>query len=61
MNSDVENLRNLFNSLPVLGHLMSGSGTSYFGICASAFHARTVAARLKASGVPWVCIAQSVI
>jgi 4-diphosphocytidyl-2-C-methyl-D-erythritol kinase len=61
LNPDVADLKNLFHSLPVLGHLMSGSGTSYFGICASSFHAKTVAARLKASGVPWVHVAQSVI
>jgi 4-diphosphocytidyl-2-C-methyl-D-erythritol kinase len=59
LNRDVEHLKKLFNSMPVLGHLMSGSGTSYFGICASSNHARTVAARLKAAGVPWVQVAQS--
>lgn len=61
LNRDVEHLRQLFNSLPVLGHLMSGSGTSYFGICASSFHAKTIAARLRAQGVPWVHVAQSCI
>ncbi|WP_010588453.1 4-(cytidine 5'-diphospho)-2-C-methyl-D-erythritol kinase [Schlesneria paludicola] len=59
LNHEVQELRERFCSLPVLGHQMSGSGTSYFGICASARHAQTVAARLRASGVPWVHIARS--
>ena len=54
LNDDVRRLRRRFDELPVLGHQMSGSGTSYFGICASSRHAQTVAARLRASGVPWV-------
>ena len=59
LNQEVQDLRIRFRSLPVLGHQMSGSGTSYFGICRSARHAQTVAARLRASGVPWVHVARS--
>ncbi len=59
LNDDVRELRRRFTKLPVLGHQMSGSGTSYFGICASSRHARMIAARLRASGVPWVHIARS--
>lgn len=54
LNHEVRQLRSLFNELPVLGHQMSGSGTSYFGVCASSRQAQTVAARLRATGVPWV-------
>jgi 4-diphosphocytidyl-2-C-methyl-D-erythritol kinase len=35
----------------VCGHQMSGSGTSYFGICRHARHARRVAATLRARGI----------
>ncbi len=59
LNEDVKNLRQKFDLLPVLGHQMSGSGTSYFGVCASSRHARMIAARLSASGVPWVYVARS--
>jgi 4-diphosphocytidyl-2-C-methyl-D-erythritol kinase len=59
LNSEVRELRQKFKTLPVLGHQMSGSGTSYFGVCASARLARTVAERLRASGVPWVHVARS--
>ncbi len=51
LNDDVRQLRSIFAKLPVLGHTMSGSGTSYFGICAQRKHARTVAARLKATRI----------
>lgn len=43
----VDRLRLCFERTDVLGHQMSGSGTSYFGICRSARHARHVAARLR--------------
>ena len=59
LNDDVRRLRERFNALPVLGHQMSGSGTSYFGICASSRHAAMIAARLRAAGVPWVHVARS--
>ncbi len=39
----------------LLADQMSGSGTSYFGICRHARHARRVAGRLRAQGVGWVC------
>lgn len=59
LNEDVQHLRNLFNKLPVFAHQMTGSGTSYFGICSSSRHARSMAARLKASGIPWVYVVRS--
>jgi 4-diphosphocytidyl-2-C-methyl-D-erythritol kinase len=44
-------LRHALAHLGCLGHQMSGSGTSYVGICRHATHARTVAARLRAAGL----------
>ena len=37
-----------FNRLELLGHQMSGSGTSYFGICRNAQETQHTAARLRA-------------
>ena len=54
LNPDVRQMRQLFERLPVIGHQMSGSGSSYFGICASRRQALGVASRLRAAGVPWV-------
>jgi 4-diphosphocytidyl-2-C-methyl-D-erythritol kinase len=42
-----------------LGYSMSGSGTSYFGFCRHARHARRVARRLQANGVGNVFAVQS--
>jgi 4-diphosphocytidyl-2-C-methyl-D-erythritol kinase len=47
----ITRLEREFSRLDCLGHRMSGSGTSYFGVCRSARHARRVAARLTARGV----------
>jgi 4-diphosphocytidyl-2-C-methyl-D-erythritol kinase len=44
----IEELKTRFDHENVLGHQMSGSGSSYFGICRSARSARRVAARLRA-------------
>lgn len=44
-------LSSLFGGLDVAGHQMSGSGSSYFGLCRSALHARHIAARLRGLGV----------
>ena len=38
-----------FGQLDFLGHRMSGSGTSYFGLCRHARHARRLAAYLRCS------------
>jgi len=59
LNPEVTRLRHLFERLPVIGHQMSGSGSSYFGICASRVHAEFVAGRLRSSRVPWVCVART--
>jgi len=58
LNDDVRRLRDLFARLPFLGHQMSGSGTSYFGLCRNVSQARTLAARVAASGRDRVCVAR---
>jgi 4-diphosphocytidyl-2-C-methyl-D-erythritol kinase len=47
----VARLEREFAQLDFLGHGMSGSGTSYFGLCRHARHARRNARRLSAKGV----------
>ena len=47
-------LRVEFDKLGVLGHQMSGSGSSYFGICSHARQARRLASRLRARRLGWV-------
>ncbi len=47
----VVHLKNAFSQTDCLGHQMSGSGTSYFGICHNARHARRVAGQLAASNL----------
>ncbi|NLF67873.1 MAG: 4-(cytidine 5'-diphospho)-2-C-methyl-D-erythritol kinase [Candidatus Anammoximicrobium sp.] len=46
----IERLQNACDRLDCLGYRMSGSGTSFVGICRHADHARRVAARLRAAG-----------
>ncbi len=55
----IDRLRNVFDRLSCLGHQMSGSGTSYFGICHHAGHARRVAARLRGEGFGFVAVANT--
>lgn len=43
-------LRDAFGQTDCLGHQMSGSGTSYVGLCRHAVQARVLAARLRAAG-----------
>ncbi|MBS0203853.1 MAG: 4-(cytidine 5'-diphospho)-2-C-methyl-D-erythritol kinase [Planctomycetes bacterium] len=59
LSSDVRRLRSLFEQESVVGHQMSGSGSSYFGVCRSRRHAIGVASRLKSAGVPWVQVVRS--
>ncbi|MEE8452218.1 MAG: 4-(cytidine 5'-diphospho)-2-C-methyl-D-erythritol kinase [Thermoguttaceae bacterium] len=47
----IEPLRQRFEQEDFVGHGMSGSGTSYFGLCRHASHARHLARRLQANGV----------
>jgi 4-diphosphocytidyl-2-C-methyl-D-erythritol kinase len=50
----IPKLRDAFDQVGCLGHQMSGSGTSYFGICHHRHHARRVAARLRSRGFGFV-------
>jgi len=59
LNTDVQRVKAAFRGLSVLGHMMSGSGTSYFGLCASRRHALQVSSRLKAARLGHVFVAQS--
>jgi 4-diphosphocytidyl-2-C-methyl-D-erythritol kinase len=43
----IERLRNEFAQSGFIGHQMSGSGTSYFGLCHNLAHARRAASRLR--------------
>jgi 4-diphosphocytidyl-2-C-methyl-D-erythritol kinase len=47
----IERLQQEFAGLDCLGHGMTGSGTSYFGLCHHARHARRMARYLEAKGV----------
>jgi len=55
----VGRLEREFAQLDCLGHAMSGSGTSYFGLCRHARHARRSARRLRASGLGTVFAVRS--
>jgi 4-diphosphocytidyl-2-C-methyl-D-erythritol kinase len=59
LNLEVSQLKSRFSNLPVLGHLMSGSGTAYFGLCNSRRQARFLASRLRAERIGRVWVAQS--
>lgn len=58
LNSEVKHLKSVFSQQPVLGHMMSGSGTAYFGVCANRYQARMVAARLRQAQVGRVFVAR---
>jgi len=53
-------LRHEFRRTDCPGHQMSGSGSSYFGVCRHARHARRVAARLRGRNVGRVFLAKCV-
>jgi 4-diphosphocytidyl-2-C-methyl-D-erythritol kinase len=55
----IARLEDEFDREGVDGHIMSGSGSSYFGLCRSAVHARGVARRLSARGLGKVFVVQS--
>ena len=57
----IARLRAEFELLDVLGHQMSGSGSSYFGICRDARHAQRVAARLRSRQVGMVFAAATAL
>jgi 4-diphosphocytidyl-2-C-methyl-D-erythritol kinase len=51
LSSHVRRLEDIFRRFDFLGHQLSGSGTSYFGVCRHARHARRLAARLRSLDV----------
>jgi len=51
ISSWIDRLRYEYKRLGFLGHLMSGSGSSYFGFCHSARHAQRIAALLRSRNV----------
>lgn len=55
----IRRLREEFSRLDFVGHGMSGSGTSYFGICRGARHARLAARQLGRRGVGAVFVVRS--
>lgn len=52
-------LRQYFERLSVCGHLMSGSGTSYFGLCRNRQQARQLAGNLRSAQLGQVFVVQS--
>jgi 4-diphosphocytidyl-2-C-methyl-D-erythritol kinase len=59
LNPEVKELKSRFSKLPMLGRLMSGSGTACFGLCHSRRHARALASRLRAARVGHVWVAET--
>ena len=59
LNSDVIRLRDAYSRLPLFGHQMSGSGTSYFGICSQREQAGRLAAQLRSTGRDQVFVAST--
>jgi 4-diphosphocytidyl-2-C-methyl-D-erythritol kinase len=53
----IDRLADRFESLDLPAHGMSGSGTSYFGICRHQRHARRVASRILTPGIGSVLVA----
>lgn len=47
LSPEVTELKQEFSTQPFLGHLMTGSGTAYFGVCRSRRHAQRIASRLR--------------
>lgn len=59
LNPDVNHVLSTLSRESVIGHLMSGSGSSCFAICRSHRQARTVAARLRARRTGRVFVART--
>ncbi|MDB5386219.1 MAG: ispE [Planctomycetaceae bacterium] len=58
---ELNELSKVFARLPVEGHLMSGSGTSYFGLCRHQQQAKHLAGRLTMLGLGSVYAVQTCI
>jgi 4-diphosphocytidyl-2-C-methyl-D-erythritol kinase len=59
LNADVTRLKRAFARQPFAGHMMSGSGTSYFGLCRNRPQAIQLAARLKGARLGDVFVVSS--
>ena len=59
LNADISRMRDVFSSEPVSGHMMSGSGTAYFGVCRHRRQAQAIAARLSSRRIGRVVVARS--
>ena len=59
LNSDVTMLKTFFSKQPVLGHMMTGSGSAYFALCANRRQSQRLAARLRAEKGCRAFVAQS--
>ncbi len=59
LNSDVTMLKTFFSKQPVLGHMMTGSGSAYFALCANRRQSERLAARLRAEKRCRAFVAQS--
>ena len=55
----VERVRSVFERLGCVGHQLSGSGSSYFGVCRHAQEARRLAAVLRTRQLGLVCATRS--
>ncbi|PHS10138.1 MAG: 4-(cytidine 5'-diphospho)-2-C-methyl-D-erythritol kinase [Blastopirellula sp.] len=60
ISSTIDQVAKEFEKLDVVAHQMSGSGTSYFGICKNVRHARRVTSQLKSKQIGTVFQTQSV-
>lgn len=59
LNPQVGWLKQVFEREGVIAHLMTGSGSAYFGICHSLRQACCIAGRLRNQGVSWVQVAST--
>lgn len=58
LNPEVGEMSKLFSMLPFDGHLMSGSGSSYFGLCANRAMALSLSRQIKTRHPGFVCATQ---
>ena len=58
LSGDVRTLNSALRQLPLEGHLMSGSGTSCFGVCSNRRTANRLARQLHAQHIPYVFAVQ---
>lgn len=59
LNPDLQRLKRNFARQQIAGHMMSGSGTAWFGVCRHRHEAMKAAARLRASGPDRVFVAET--